>query len=203
MFAARIAAISAATLLTGAAIAAITSVNPFQAPSLKVDQHEIVTQSVGEWTGTITMNVPGMEEPMVMPCTESITAIGDLWTVSRFESNFGGTSFTGSATLGYDVEKKAFVSTWIDSMTTTITNMEGQYDKESNSLTSTYQGKNQMTGMMEDRFSVCTWGTDNYICKFYTKSDEGDVLGMTIDMQRKKTVEASAEIEEETAVEVK
>ncbi len=139
------------------------------------------------------MNMPGMEKPMVMPCTESITAVGELWTISRFESNYMGTEFVGSATFGYDVEKKAFVSTWVDSMTTTITNMEGQYDKETNSVTSTYQGKNPMTGKMEDKYSVCTWEDNSYVCKFYNKTDEGDTLAMTIEMKRKKTVEAAAE----------
>ena len=193
MFAARFAAITAATLLTGAAIAAITSVNPFQGESPKVDQHKIVMQGVGEWEGTISMNMPEMPEPMVMPCTETVTAVGELWTVSRFESNFMGADFAGSATFGYDVEKKKFVSTWVDSMTTTITNMEGEYDSEANAVVSLYSAKDSMTGEMVNKRSVCTWNDEGYICKFYDLGDE-EVLTMTIDMKRKKTVEANAEL---------
>jgi hypothetical protein len=191
MFTARFAAITAATLLSGVAIAAIASVNPFQGESPAVDQHKIVMQSVGSWEGTIVMNMPGMPEPMVMPCTETITAVGDLWTVSRFESSFMGTAFSGSATFGYDTDRKAFVSTWVDSMATSITNMEGQYDEKTKSVISNYEAKDPMTGEMGDKRSVCTWGADDYVCKFYDVAEE-NTLTMTIEMKRKKTVEANA-----------
>ncbi|MCP5021083.1 MAG: DUF1579 domain-containing protein [bacterium] len=192
MFAARFAAVTAATLLSGVAIAAIASVNPFQGESPAVDQHKVVMQAVGNWEGTLTMNVPGMPEPMVMSCTETITGVGDLWTVSRFESNYMGTEFVRSSTFGYDTEKKAFVSTWVDSMSTTITNMEGQYDEATSSVTSNYQAKDSATGKMVDKRSVCTWDTDSYVCKFYDVAEE-ETLMMTIEMKRKKTIEANAE----------
>ncbi|MFT4648706.1 MAG: hypothetical protein ACI9X4_001938 [Glaciecola sp.] len=191
MFSARFAAITAATLLSGIAIAGISSTNPFQGESPAVDQHKIVMQSVGSWEGTIAMNMPGMPESMVMPCTETITAVGDLWTVSRFESDFMGTAFAGSATFGYDTDKKAFVSTWVDSMATSITNMEGQYDEKTKSIISNYEAKDPMTGEMVDKRSICTWGTDGYVCKFYDVAEE-KTLTMTIEMKRKKTVEANA-----------
>ncbi|MCA9000304.1 MAG: DUF1579 family protein [Planctomycetes bacterium] len=193
MLATRFIAIAGATLLTGIALAAATSYNPFQ-ESPKVEQHDLVLKGVGEWEGTVTMDIPGMEEPMVMPCTESISAIGELWTVSRFEGDFAGMPFAGSSTFGYDPDQKAFVSTWVDSMTTRITTMNGHWDEKTESLVSEYEEKDPMTGEMVNKRSVCKWSEDSYVCKFYTLG-ETEVLAMTIEMHRKKTVEASADAE--------
>jgi hypothetical protein len=77
-------------------------------------------------------------------------------------------------------------------MNTHITTMNGRYDEKSESIISDYQGKDEATGKMINKRSVCTFEANSYTCKFYNLGDE-EVLAMTIDMKRKQTVEANAE----------
>ena len=198
MFAARFAAVTAATLLTGAAIAALTVANPFQdGPSPKVKQHDVILQGAGEWAGTITVHNPQMPEPMVSECTESVHAIGNLWTVADFKSQFGPMKFHGSSTMGYDTEKEMFVATWVDSTTTSFTHMEGEYDEERGGIVLNYESKNPMTGETSDALMVLSGDKNNSVTHFYTVEDGEETLTMVIEMKRKKTVEASAEKAEE------
>lgn len=194
MFATRFAAVTAATLLTGAAIAALTVVSPFgQMPDQKVKQHAMVTQSAGQWAGTITIHNPQMPEPIVSDCTESVHSIGELWTVSDFKSSIMGMNFHGSSTFGYDVEKKKFVGTWVDSMTTQITAMEGVYNEERGGIVLDYTSKDPMTGAEQDARMVIQSDKNSTHSSFYIVNDGEETLTMEIEMTRQKTVEAAAE----------
>src|SRR5690606_9224817 len=88
-------------------------------------EHQMLLQSVGTWEGTIQMFHPDMPSEPVR-ATEIIEPIGEFWTQATFETNFMGEAFVGTGCMGYDTTKKAYVGTWIDSMTTSITLMEGQ-----------------------------------------------------------------------------
>ncbi|HPF13472.1 MAG TPA: DUF1579 family protein [Planctomycetota bacterium] len=193
MFTNRLVAIAAATLFSSAVFAALTLPNPFQAPSQKVKQHEMVTQGAGEWEGTITMHLPGAPEPVVTACTESVQAIGDYWTVSDFQSNFEGQAFQGSSTMGYDVEKKKFVATWVDSMSTSFTQMEGTYDANKKVIVMDYEAKDPATGEAKDARMTLQHNGDSYTSSFYDVTEDGENLTMVIEMHRKKVVEANSD----------
>ncbi len=194
MFATRFAAVTAATLLTGAALAALTVVSPFgQAPVQKAKQHAMVVQAAGHWAGTISYYSPELSEPMVSDCTEKVHAIGDLWTVADFKAPFGGMNFHGSSTFGYDVNKEKFVGTWVDSMSTSITQMEGVYDEERGGIAMEYQVMNAETGEMQDALMVIKSDKNSTHSRFYLLADGEETLSMEIQMTRQKTVEAAAE----------
>ena len=53
---------------------------------------------------------------------------GEFWTRSVYESDFMGQPFRGQATLGYDPEKKEYVSTWIDTMSPTFFHFTGNFE---------------------------------------------------------------------------
>ena len=61
---------------------------------------------------------------------ETIEPLGRFWTVSLFESEFMGASFSGRATSGYDPQKGKWVGTWIDSMMPHLFVMEGDMDAD-------------------------------------------------------------------------
>lgn len=130
--------------LTAGAFAAVRPVL-FQEPQMPdvTEQHKLVQAGVGEWEGTLTMFMPDME-PTPMTAKESVTAVGDYWTTSRFEADMGGMPFFGASTLGYDSDKKQFVGTWIDSTTTYMTVMHGEFNKEKNTLVMHWEGPNWM-----------------------------------------------------------
>jgi hypothetical protein len=55
-----------------------------------------------------------------------------LWLVSDFE---GSSGFGGHGVHGYDVEKKKYVGTWIDSMSTLLHAKEGEWDAAKRTMT--------------------------------------------------------------------
>jgi len=193
MFAARFAAVTAATLLTGAAIAALTIVNPFQeTESQKVKEHDMITKGAGHWAGTITMYLPGVEEPVAAPCKETVTAIGDYWTVSDFKTSFQGAPFHGSSLMGFDVEKGKYVGSWVDSMTTSITNMEGSFDSDRGGIVLDYKVKDMETGAPKNARMVIMNKGETHMSDFYEVAEGVETKVMTIEMTRQQVVEANA-----------
>ena len=53
-----------------------------------------------------------------------------------FKGEFDGKTFTGLGMIGFDPHKKQFISTWADSMSTTISIMHGTWDAEKKTFTS-------------------------------------------------------------------
>ena len=81
------------------------------------------------------MGGPGAE-PMVSKGVEVNTMMtGGLWLLSKFEGDFGGMKFEGRGQFGYDPTKKKYVGTWVDSMTPTISVLEGTYDAKTKTMT--------------------------------------------------------------------
>jgi hypothetical protein len=127
---------AALALLLGAgtlAYAAIRPTAPTQEPAQPTDEHKMLVKAVGDWEGKLVMEVPGAPA-QEFPTKETIVAIGSLWTQSKFECDFMGKPFVGSGTTGYDPAKKKFVGTWIDSMTTEMSVMEGEMDPKTKAL---------------------------------------------------------------------
>ena len=69
----------------------------------------------------------GVEVVKLMP--------GGLWAQSEFDGKFGDQVFHGCGVTGYDSRKAKYVGTWVDSMSTEIMMMEGDYDSASHTLT--------------------------------------------------------------------
>jgi hypothetical protein len=79
--------------------------------------------------------------------------LGEFWVVSEYRGDWvvsenrgetGGTSMTAIQTIGYDPEKKKYVGTWVDSMTTFIWKYEGTVDESGKTLTLEAEGPNFM-----------------------------------------------------------
>ena len=150
-----------------------------------LEQHKQLQMGIGEWAGTISMYQPEMKEPEVAPCSEVVTAIGELWTTSRFEMDFMGSKFVGSGTLGYDSLKKKYVGTWIDSMNPTITAMEGEFDEAKQAMVMHYDMYDPMTKSMTPMRNEMVHKGDSYSLSFFKKGDADEALYMKIDMKRK------------------
>ncbi|HPF13437.1 MAG: DUF1579 family protein [Planctomycetes bacterium] len=143
------------------------------------DQHKMLHKSIGTWEGTLTMFVPGQPETP-MPAHEVVEAHGPFWTASHFACDMGGMQFEGFGSMGYDTTKEKFIGTWIDNMSTSLTLMEGDFDKETGLLTMRWEGPD-MTGKMVPNRSEGTFHEDSYEMRFFM----GDEPSMTISMKRK------------------
>jgi len=96
---------------------------------------DVLKNDVGEWDVEIKVwSEPGAE-PDVSKGTESTRMFGGYWTITNFEGNMMGFDFKGHGSYGYDTAKKKYVGTWIDSLGPFMMQTEGDYDKETETLT--------------------------------------------------------------------
>jgi hypothetical protein len=157
------------------------------------EHHKRILSGVGDWEGTITMFIPGMpSEPM--PAQEKVEACGPYWTTSTFTSDMGGMEFMGKSSLGYDSDKKQYVGTWIDSTTTNLTVMSGEFDAKKNMLITRWKGPNWTgDGAMVDFRNETVVRADASVSTFYAGDGEG-TKHMEIKLKRKaaKAIDADA-----------
>jgi hypothetical protein len=111
-------------------------------------EHRWLQQLVGEWTYEMECEMKPGDPPVKFTGTESVRAIGELWTQGEGRGTApDGTPATSLLTLGYDPEKKKFVGTWLGSMMTFLWTYEGRL--EGNVLTLDTTGPNfDAPGMM-------------------------------------------------------
>ena len=128
-----------ASALATVSIATAQEDHPIPLPTA---EHKILSADAGTWDATITSYPNGPEsEPMVAKGVEINTVLpGGLWVLSIFQADFGGMKFEGRGQFGYDPIKKKYVGSWIDSMSPTLTVLEGCYDAKTKTLTYTGDG---------------------------------------------------------------
>ncbi len=109
--------------------------------------HEILARLNGDWNEEVTMwMAPGAEpQKSTSKCTNSMI-MGGRYQESKHFGNMGGMPFEGISTVGYDNQKKVFVSTWIDNMGTGISYTEGKWNDATKSITFTGKMVDPMLG---------------------------------------------------------
>jgi Protein of unknown function (DUF1579) len=100
-------------------------------------EHKILAADEGAWDATIKTYMGGPNaEPSVSKGSEVNEVLsGGLWVLSKFEGDFGGMKFQGRGQFGYDPVKKKYVGTWIDSISTVLSVLEGDYDAKTKTMT--------------------------------------------------------------------
>ena len=134
----------AATLLFGLSATVASAQGPIQ----PTEHHKLLHNDVGDWDAVVKIWMEGPDaEPMVSKGGESNRLVaGGLWLVSDFHSQMGPMKFKGFAQIGYDINKKKYVGTWVDSMNSAITQMEGTYDAKTKTVTMESKGTDPATG---------------------------------------------------------
>lgn len=128
---------SAVTGLIGLLAMACAATNlQAQFPTPEVTkEHKVLKKDVGVWEGEMKLWMAPDQEPMVSKGTERNRMLGGFWLLSNYTADLGGQEFRGHGQFGYDVKKKKYVGTWVDSMTTSISTMEGTYDEAKDEMT--------------------------------------------------------------------
>jgi hypothetical protein len=100
-------------------------------------EHKILAADEGTWDASIKtyMGAPGAEPSISKGSEVNEVMLGGLWVLSKFDGEFGGMKFQGRGQYGYDPIKKKYVGTWIDSMSTILSTLEGEYDAKTKTLT--------------------------------------------------------------------
>lgn len=105
-------------------------------PTKPGKEHEFLKNFEGSWTtvGKFIMG-PGTD-PVESKgtCTAKVGCNG-LWLIMDYQGEMMQQPFTGHGVMGYDVDKKKFVSCWADSMSTRLDLAEGMLDEKAKTIT--------------------------------------------------------------------
>jgi len=179
-------ALSSCALL---ATALVPALQEMQMPKAG-EQHKNLLAGVGEWEGTVTDFHDPAAKPTPVPARETVTAVGEFWVLSQFHSEFGGMPYHGSGHYGYDAEKKKFIGTWVDSMSSYFSLMEGEMDPKTKALVMRWQAPG-MDGKMTPQRSESIETADSRTMTFYSGEGAG-TKSMVIELKRKKGRAAEA-----------
>ena len=100
-------------------------------------EHKVLGTLVGTWDTKIKFYFPDPTKPTESKGVMTRTMIlGGNYMQESFTGEFAGQKFAGLAIIGFDANKKKFVTVWCDSMSTSMTTMLGTYDPLKKTLTS-------------------------------------------------------------------
>ncbi len=124
--------LSGAALVAGA-IAAAAALQEGAIPMVKPGpEHELLKKRAGTWDAEVDFM-----GQMTKGTYTSKLALGDMWLVSDYQGSMMGGAFLGHEILGWDSQKKKYVSCWVDSMSTALAFSEGSWDEASKTMTMT------------------------------------------------------------------
>jgi hypothetical protein len=152
-------------------------------------EHELLRQFEGEWECTAKFMMEPGKDPVVSKCKESARMIaGGLFLVYEVEGEMMGQKFTGHGTMGYDLHKKKYTGSWIDSMATGVYLVEATADEKGKVFTEWMEGADPQTGkLMKMKMVHEVKDQDNRILRFYMNTPDGkEIESGTIDYKRKK-----------------
>ena len=106
-------------------------------PPKPLPEHKILADDAGTWEATIKTYMGGADSEPAMSKGMEVNEVmtGGMWVVSRFDGKFGDIKFEGRGQFGFDPVKKKYVGTWIDSMSTILSVLEGEYDDKTKTMT--------------------------------------------------------------------
>jgi hypothetical protein len=136
-------------------------------------EHEALAKDAGTWDATVKSWMQPNSAPAVSEGVETIKVLpGGLWAISEFHGKFGDMDFHGCGTTGYDTKKKKFVGSWVDSMTTELMTMEGEYDPATRTVTFYAKGTDPAGKPYESRMSSKHEDDNTRVFTMSMKSDE-------------------------------
>jgi len=160
-------------------------------------EHKSLEYYVGTWDADSKFWMAPGTEPMTGKAVETNKLLGTMWMVSEFKGEVMGMPFTGLGQYGYDLQKKKYVGTWIDTMSPYLSVMKGTMDKSTKTLTMMSKGFDPMLGKESISKMVSTM-IDHDHKKFQifmpVKGKEGEWWKqMEIEYTRRKIVDVDLE----------
>jgi len=151
--------------------------------------HEWLKQLVGEWDVQWKMYMQPDQPPAESTGTDSVRALGDHWIVAETKTTMMGAPYNGILSLGYDLQKKHFHGTWIDSLGCQLWVYKGTLNDAGDTLTLETEGPSLQAPDKTARYKeiIQITGKDS---RTFTSNIEGDdgkwTKILTIEYQRKK-----------------
>lgn len=138
--------------------------------------HKKLEGMVGEWTfsGKMWMT-PGQKPTELNGKAQRTLLLGGRFVREVMTSSSLGKEIKGISWVGYDNHRKEYVSTWIDSTSTSITTMSGKVDRTGKVWTFRGQQVDPVSKVkiqMRDVISVIN--RDKHVMKAYRKAPGGE-----------------------------
>jgi hypothetical protein len=151
-------------------------------------EHDWLKQLEGEWEGEGEFFSEPGKPSFKAKSTETTRNVGGFWSITETKGEAMGQPFTGIMTLGYDPAKKAYMGTWIDSMSSTMWRYEGSVDAGGKVLTLRTEGPapwdEKKTAKFEESIEVKDKDHKTFMSKI--ERDGEWVTLMKIEYTRKK-----------------
>ncbi|MBL8733161.1 MAG: DUF1579 domain-containing protein [Planctomycetes bacterium] len=166
---------------------ALTTPLAAQNPPEPSPQHKKLADMQGRWDVAIEAIEPnGQGNSSKGASTLRLLATG-LWLIEDFASTFNGLPFQGHGVTGYDPQKKKYVTTWVDSWTPSMLQLEGDYDKAGKVLTMTGEGLGT-DGKPAHYRNVITWVDQDHFTfeMFVTGAEQKEVKVLTMTYTRQQ-----------------
>jgi hypothetical protein len=154
-------------------------------------EHAWLQQFVGDWETDVEINMEPGKPPVKGKGVESDRMLGGFWLVAEGSGTMEGMpgTMTSLLTLGYDPEQKAYVGTWIDSMTSYLWKYNGSVDPSGKKLTLECEGPCPMKPGKLSKFREVTEfkSKDHRVFTSSMLGDDGKWASMvTVHYHRKK-----------------
>jgi hypothetical protein len=150
-------------------------------------EHEVLKSDAGVWDATVEV-FPGPGAPaMVSKGVETNAMMGSLWLVTDFKSEMMGQPFQGHGISGWDPAKRKYVSTWTDTMSTSLGLMEASYDAAKKTMTGSMNGPDATGKIVAMRMVTEYKDADNRVFSMYSPGPDGkEFCGLRISYKRRK-----------------
>jgi hypothetical protein len=149
---------------------------PFPKPG---PEHEILKKQAGLWDATVEMRMEKDGKAEVTKGVENNSLLGDgLWLVQDFKGEMKCMPFQGHSLTGFDVAKKKYVGTWVDSMSPGLSAMEGTYDPKTKTLTSWTEGPCPTGEIVKSRMTQEFKDDNNRVMTMFSPQGQGDEFAM-------------------------
>lgn len=150
--------------------------------------HQVLEPLAGRWsyTGYFWMSPDAPAEEM-MGAAQNTLVYGGRFLKQEIEGPWMGETFHGLGFVGYDNIKEEYVSTWLDSMSTGIMTVTGQYDQATKTLKQSGSNSCPLTGE-KARYGRSEWtvtdGDHNTYTSYMAGPDGNEFKTMEIKYTR-------------------
>ncbi|MBI5017157.1 MAG: DUF1579 domain-containing protein [Deltaproteobacteria bacterium] len=135
------------------------------------EQHHRLERFIGTWDSVTRTWMPGSKESdsVSRGTFEYRWLIPGLWQIGEFHGEFMGRPFQGFEVRGYDNLKKKHVGVWLDSTSTAILRMEGNFDPKGETLILFGAGDDPVTGEQAKmmRFTTRMLDDDRFVFEIH------------------------------------
>jgi hypothetical protein len=138
------------------------------------EHHKMIGKSIGSWHAAASFMMDPAGPPTKSEGSMEVEwVLGGRYAMGEFKMDFMGQPFEGLSIVGYDNAHEHYVSTWMDTMSTTIMYMKGDVNDDGElvmkgtattpmgdngmKLVSTWIDDNQFKDMFYDQMPDGTW----------------------------------------------